>query len=188
MEGLVASTKCQNWHTSCKDYLYPLARFPAPLPFFPSLGAIPESPWEDDRSVVFLSKGKDQSDSSPHMEKTPMVPDSFASTSFFAVPVRLPPIDPLPDEKRCLPLFVSGIPPLPSSASVLPPSVVFPPLFASVIPSPVSFSPPPSPLFSLSVLPVVAPLLPEALLLPLVFVLRAPTRTFHCQSLTSKQN
>ena len=84
MVGIV----CRNWHTSRRDFHYPLAQFPTPLPLLPSSGVAPESLWEDNGLVVFWSRGEDQSDSSPpRTEETPMVPDSSYSTNFFSAPV-----------------------------------------------------------------------------------------------------
>ena len=141
MEGLVANTKCQSWHISRRDSLHPLVQFLASLLFLPSLGVVPKSPWEDSRPIVFLSKGGGRLDSSPSQtEETPMVPDSSSLTNCFSATVQPPPVNPLPDGRRCQPLFISAVPPLPSSVSLLPLFVVSLPLLASSVPSPVSFS------------------------------------------------
>ena len=109
-----------------------------------------------------------------------MVLDSSSLTNFFSAPVRLPPVNPLSDRRRHLPLFVSAVPPLPSSVSL-------PPLASSVSPS-VSFSLLLSPLFLLFAPPIVAPLPPGVLPQPPVFFFRVPTRTFHHRNPTSKQS
>jgi len=75
MEGSVTNTKCQSWHTFCRDSLHPLAQFPTPLPLLPSSSIAPKSSWKDNGLIVFWSREEDQSDSSsPQMEETPMVP------------------------------------------------------------------------------------------------------------------
>ena len=89
----MVGTVCRNWHTSHRDFHHPLAQFPTPSLLLPSPGVAPESPWEDNRLVVFLSEGGGRSDSSPPWtEETPMVPDSYSLTNFFSAPVRLPPV------------------------------------------------------------------------------------------------
>jgi len=118
----------------------------------------------------------------------PLLPDSSVSTNSSSAPVRPPPVDPLPGERRRPPFFASVDPPLPLISSPLPLSDVSSPSLASAVPSPISFSLPPSPLFLLSALPVIASLPLGALLLSLVFFLRAPAHTVHHQSLTSLQS
>jgi len=165
-----------------------LALFPTLSLFLPAPSIAPESPLEDSRLVVFLSEGEGQLDSSPRMKEMPMVLDSSSSTSFFAAPVRQPPVDLFPDGKHCLPLFASTTPLLLSSASLLPPFVISSPLLAFLVSPPISFSLLPLPLFLPSALPVIASLSPGALPLSPVFVLQAPAHTSHHWSLTSKQN
>ena len=63
----MVDTVCQNWHTSHRDFYHLLAQFPTPLPLFPSPGIALESPWEDNRLIVFWLRGKDRSDLSPHL-------------------------------------------------------------------------------------------------------------------------
>ena len=189
MEGLVTSTKYQNWHTSHRELLPPLALFPTPQPIFPSPSIALESSWEDNGLVVFLSREEDQSNSSPpQIKEMPMVLDLFSSTSSFATPVQLPPVNPLPDGRHCLSLFVSGVFSLSSFASPISFFVISPSLLAFSVPPPVSFSQSLSPLFLLSASPVVAPFPSRALPLLLFFVLQASACTFHYQNLTSKQS
>ena len=170
MEGPVVGIVCRNWHTSCRDFHHPLAQFPTPLPLLPSPSIASESPWENNRLVVFWSREEDRSDSSsPRTKKTPTVLDLLSLANFFSAPVRPPPVNLLLDRRCRSPLFVSTVPPLPSSVFPLPLSVVsLLSLTSSVLP-PVSFSLPPSPLFLLSALPIVAPLPPRVLPLPPVF-------------------
>ena len=88
--------------------------------FLPSLGIVSESSWKENGPIVFLLRGGGQSDSSPSQtEEMPIVLDSPSSTNFFAISIRLPFVNLLPGERCCLPLFVSAVPPLPSSASLL---------------------------------------------------------------------
>jgi len=142
------------------------------LPFLPSLGVVPKSPWEDSRPVVFLSEGGGRSDSSPpQTEETPIVPNLSSLTNFFSAPVQLPPVNLLPDGRCRQLLFVSAISPLPSSVSLLPLFVASLPPLASLVLPPVIFSLLPLPLFLLSALPIAAPLPPRALPLPLPFEL-----------------
>ena len=98
-----------------------------------------------------------------------MVLDLSSLTNFFSTLIQPLSVDPLPDERRRLPLFVSAVPLLLSSVSLFPLSVIFLPQLASAIPPPVSFSLLPLPLFLLSTLPVDEPLPPGVLPRPPVF-------------------
>ena len=189
MEVPGVDTVCQNLHTFYKEFLHLLALFLTLLPILPSPGIAPKSPWEDNRLIIFLLRGKGRSNSSPPwMEETPIVLDLPSSTNFFATPVRPLPVNLLPDRRHHLPLFVSTVPSLPSSVSPLSLSVVSLSLLASSVPSPVFFSLLPLSLFLLSAPTVVTPLPSRVLPLPPVFFFQVPAHTFHHQNLTSKQS
>ena len=95
-----------------------------------------------------------------------MVLDSSSLTNFFSTLVQPLPVDLLSNGRRRLPLSVSAVPPLLSSVSLSPLSVVSLPWLTFSIPSPISFSLPPLPLFLLFAPPVVALLPPRVLPLP----------------------
>ena len=89
MEGPVIDTVCQNWHILSRDFHYPLAQFPTPLPLLPSSSIALESSWEDNGLIAFWSRGEDWSDSSPpQMEETPTVPELLSLANFFSTPIR----------------------------------------------------------------------------------------------------
>ena len=88
-----------------------MAQFLTPSPFLSLLGIVPKSSWENNGPIVFLSKRGGQSNSSPSQtEETPTVPDLLSSANSFATPVQQPPVDPLPNGKHRLLLFVSAVP------------------------------------------------------------------------------
>jgi len=119
-----------------------------------------------------LLRGGNQSDSSPsRTEEILIVPDSLSSTNFFSTPAQLLPVDPLPNERHHLPLFVSTISSLFSSVSLLSLFDISSLLLTFLLLPPFFFSWLPWPLFLLSALPVIAPLLLRALPLSPVFVL-----------------
>jgi len=108
-----------------------------------------------------------------------MVLNLPSSANSFTVPVQWLPVDLLPNRKHRPFLFVSTILFLPLFVSLLPLFVISLSLLASLVLPPIFFSLLPSPLFLLSASSVVVPFPPRALPLLLVFVLRAPAHIFH---------